>query len=222
MARTGDSSTDLSRPVFSRLYARASERIEPAGMGDLRRALLAPVAGWVVEVGCGNGLNFAHYPAAVTEVVGVEPEPRLRGLAEQRAAEVSRPERPVTVLPGRAEALPLPDASMDAAVLCLVLCSVADLHGAVAEVARVLRPGGTVRFLEHTVAEGAGQRRLQRLVDATVWPLLVGGCHTSRDQVAELEAAGFEVTAIRRFRFPDPGPTTPATPHVLGEARRPG
>ncbi|MDU0313521.1 methyltransferase domain-containing protein [Phycicoccus sp. M110.8] len=224
MARTQDSpdsSTDLRRPVFSRVYARASERIEPAGMADLRRELLAPLRGRVVEVGCGNGLNFAHYPAAVTEVVGVEPEPRLRELAVQRAGEASAAGRPVTVVPGRAEELPLPDASADAAVLCLVLCSVADPQRAVAEVARVLRPGGTVRFLEHTVAEGAGLRRVQRLVDATLWPLLVGGCHTSRDQVADLEAAGFEVTGVRRFRFPDTGPTTPASPHVLGEARLP-
>ena len=127
----------------------------------------------------------------------------------------------VTVVPGRAEALPLPDASTDAAVLCLVLCSVADPQRAVAEVARVLRPGGTVRFLEHTVAEGSRLRRVQRLADATLWPLLVGGCHTSRDQVADLEAAGFEVTGTRRFRFPETGPTMPASPHVLGEARLP-
>ena len=221
MARTADASPDLPRPLFSRFYARASERIEPAGMADLRRELLAPLRGRVVEVGCGNGLNFAHYPAAVTEVVGVEPEPRLREAGTRRAQEATAAGRPVTVVPGRAESLPLPDASMDAAVVCLVLCSVADPRAAVAEVARVLRPGGTVRFLEHTLAEEPGLRRVQRVVDATVWPLLVGGCHTSRDQVAELRAAGFEVTGTRRFRFPETGPTMPASPHVLGEARLP-
>jgi ubiquinone/menaquinone biosynthesis C-methylase UbiE len=187
------------------------------GMAALRTELLADLAGDVVEIGCGNGRNFARYPAAVTSVTAVEPEPHLRALAV-RAAEAAPV--PVTVVPGVAEALPLADASCDAAVLCLVMCSLPDRSAALAEVVRVLRPGGVLAFLEHVRAGTPVLRTVQRVVDATVWPLLVGGCHTSIDAVGDIEAAGLEVTALRRLRFPDTRISLPPTPHVLGLARR--
>jgi ubiquinone/menaquinone biosynthesis C-methylase UbiE len=190
--------------------------MEAEGMADLRKELLADLRGAVVEVGCGNGLNFGYYPRAVTGVVGVEPEPRLRALAEQAAAASSVP---VRVTPGTAGALPLDDDSVDAAVLCLVMCSFDDRPGALAELRRVLRPGGTLHFLEHTIAETRGLRMVQRLADATLWPLLAGGCHTSTDPLALIESAGFTVTGVRRLRFPDQRLTLPAPPHVLGAAR---
>jgi ubiquinone/menaquinone biosynthesis C-methylase UbiE len=184
-------------------------------MRTLRRELLAGLSGTVVEVGAGSGLNLAHYPPAVTHVHAVEPEPYLRALAEHAAP---RAPVPVTVHAARGERLPLPDAGVDAAVLCLVVCSLSDRAAGLVEVRRVLRPGGTVRFLEHTVAEGAGLRAVQRVVDATVWPLLTGGCRTSTDTLGLLTAAGFTVTEVRRFRFPDVVPPQPASPHVLGTA----
>ena len=199
--------------------ARGSERMDEEGFAELRTELLAPLSGDVVEVGAGNGRNFIRYPAAVRSVTAVEPEPHLRGLAVQAAAAA---DVPVTVVPGTAEALPLPDASADAVVLCLVLCSVRDPAAALAEVTRVLRPDGVLDFLEHGIGQTRALRAVQRLVDATVWPLLVGGCHTARDPVAAVEQAGFGVAELRRFRFPDIPLTQPATPHVLGRARRPG
>ncbi|MGH3487102.1 MAG: methyltransferase domain-containing protein, partial [Actinopolymorphaceae bacterium] len=99
-------SNDRPRPLFSRFYAYVSPRMEAEGMADLRKELLADLRGAVVEVGCGNGLNFGYYPRAVSGVVGVEPEPRLRALAEQAAAASSVP---VRVTPGTAGALPLDD-----------------------------------------------------------------------------------------------------------------
>jgi ubiquinone/menaquinone biosynthesis C-methylase UbiE len=211
--------TDRPRPVFSRLYARISEGMDAEGLGALRTELLAPLSGSVVEVGCGNGRNFARYPAAVTGVTAVEPEPHLRSLATRAAGAAPVP---VTVVAGTAEALPLPDGSADAAVLCLVLCSLPDRERALAEVTRVLRPGGTLAFLEHGLGPTRRMRAVQRLADATLWPLLAGGCHTAVDPVGSIERAGFEVTALRRLRFPDSRLTLPATPHVLGLARRPG
>jgi ubiquinone/menaquinone biosynthesis C-methylase UbiE len=205
--------------VFSRVYARISEGMDAEGLAELRTELLAPLSGTVVEVGCGNGRNFARYPAAVTGVTAVEPEPHLRALATRAAAAAPVP---VTVVPGTAEALPLPDAGADAAVLCLVLCSLPDRGTALAEIARVLRPGGTLALLEHGLGPTRRVRGLQRLADATLWPLLAGGCHTAVDPVGLVERAGFEVTALRRLRFPDSRLTLPATPHVLGLARRPG
>ena len=209
----------MNRPVFSRCYARASVRMDDEGLAALRTELLAPLSGDVVEVGAGNGRNFTRYPAAVRSVTAVEPEPHLRDLAVRAAAAAAVP---VTVVPGTAEALPLSAASADAVVLCLVLCSVRDPAAALTEVTRVLRPGGVLVFLEHGLGQTRALRAVQRLVDATVWPLLVGGCHTSRDPVAAIAAAGFQVEALRHFRFPDVALSQPATPHVLGLARRPG
>ena len=210
-------SPDRRRPIFARCYARASERMDDEGMGALRTELLADLSGDVVEIGCGNGRNFARYPTAVTTVTAVEPEPHLRSLAVRAARDAPVP---VTVVPGTAEALPLPDASCDAAVLCLVMCSLPDRPAALAEVLRVLRPGGVLAFLEHVRADTKALRTVQRVVDATVWPLLLGGCHTSADAVGDISAAGFEVTALRRLRFPDTRISLPPTPHVLGLARR--
>ena len=208
--------TTRRHPVFARIYPRLSQAVEPQA-APYRRELLAGLAGRVVEVGAGNGLNFPHYPATVTEVVAVEPEPHLRALA---AAAAARGAVPIRVVPGTADALPVEDASMDAAVASLVLCSVPDQATALAELYRVLRPGGELRFFEHLRAETLGMARAQRLADA-VWPLLFGGCHTGRDTLGAITAAGFEVTGGRRFNLPDPGPSMPASPHVLGVASRP-
>jgi SAM-dependent methyltransferase len=216
---TDPATGDRPRPFFGRCYAALSRRMDAGGMAELRTELLAPLSGAVVEVGCGNGRNFARYPPAVAAVTGVEPEPRLRGLA--RSAAATAPVR-VTVLPGTAEALPLADASCDAAVLCLVLCSLPDRAAGLREIARVLRPGGVLAFLEHGLGQGRTLRAVQRAADATVWPLLAGGCHVATDPVRDIEAAGFAVTRLRRRRFPDTRLTQPATPHVLGLARRPG
>ena len=207
--------TDRPRPVFSRCYDRVSRRLEDAGMADLRRELLRGLGGVVVEVGCGNGLNSRHYPPEVTRVVAVEPEPRLRAAAEEEARTAAVD---VEVHAGTADALPLPDGAADAAVLCLVLCSIRDRAQALAEVRRVLGTGGELRFLEHTVAGDRRLRRVQRLADATVWPLLAGGCHTAVDQVADIERAGFTVCRARRFDFPAARVRVPASPHVLGVA----
>ena len=211
--------TTTRHPIFARCYARLSRACEGAGMAPLRDELLAGVAGRVLEVGAGNGLNFRHYPPAVTEVVAVEPEPHLRTLAEEAAESAPVP---VTVVAGRAEQLPLEDATVDVGVTCLVLCSVDDVAAALAELARVIRPGGELRFLEHVAADTAGLRRVQGLADATLWPLLAGGCHTARDPLPLLAQAGFSVTSMRRYRFPDTRLPSPAAPHVLGAARRAG
>lgn len=203
-------------PIFARVYARISPAMDAQGAAEHRRVLLAGLAGRVLEVGAGNGLNFAHYPPTVTEVLAVEPEPYLRAVAQAAAGQAPVP---VRVADGTADALPAPGASMDAAVASLVLCSVPNQVHALGELHRVLRPGGELRFYEHVRADTAGLARVQRLADV-IWPSLLGGCHTSRDTVAAITTAGFQITSVQRFRFPEGRLPQPAAPHVLGVAHR--
>jgi ubiquinone/menaquinone biosynthesis C-methylase UbiE len=203
-------------PRFARCFARLSQTMEP-GVAPYRKELLAGLSGRVVEIGAGNGLNFPHYPATVSEIVAVEPEPYLRDLAVAAARGISVP---VRVVDGTAESLPAAEASFDAGVASLVLCSVYDQPRALSELFRVIRPGGQLRFFEHVRAQGAALARVQRLTDL-VWPLLAGGCHTGRDTVAAVSTAGFELDGCRRLRFPDTRLPSPNSPHVLGVATRP-
>ncbi len=211
------SRSPVNHPIFARFYAGVSKLVDRGGLAERRRALLAGLSGRVVEVGAGNGLGFAHYPASVTDVLAVEPEPRLRRLAQTAAR---RAPVPVTVVDGLADRLPAESQTFDAAVLSLVLCSFPDPDAALREIARVLVPGGQLRFLEHVRADSAGMARLQRLLDATLWPALAGGCHTGRDSAAAIRSAGFTITALERFVFP--GLRTPASFFILGTASRPG
>jgi SAM-dependent methyltransferase len=207
----------VSHPVFARYYARFSERAEPS-MRPVRGELLAGLSGRVIEVGAGNGLNFAYYPRTVAEVVAIEPERMLRKLAVEAA---QRAEVPVDVVPGAAEALPVKSEGYDAVVLSIVLCSVRDVSRALAEVRRVVRPGGEVRFFEHVQAPNRSMRGVQTALDRTVWPRLFGGCHVGRDTVGALRDAGFELGAYRRLLMPERGPRLPTSYCVLGTARRP-
>jgi ubiquinone/menaquinone biosynthesis C-methylase UbiE len=209
----------MRHPIFARVYEKLSVQMDRAGAAEHRHTLVAGLYGRVIEIGAGNGLMFAHYPATVTEVLAVEPEPRLRATAQ--AAARSAP-APIRVVDGLADALPAGDGEFDAAVTALVLCTVPDQQVALAEIRRVLRPGGQLRFLEHVRAERPGAlRRAQKIADATVWPLLLGGCRTSRDTVAAITAAGFALDHLDRFPFPPNGPASPASPHVRGAATLP-
>ena len=208
---------DRPRPRFARFYAWMTDEMDRQGLSELRAELLTGLHGEVVEIGCGNGRNFAHYPGAVTAVRAIEPEPHLRALATQAATTAPAP---VDVTPGRGEAIPLADQAVDAAVLCLVLCAMPDPHCTLAEITRVLRPGGRLVFLEHTLAAGRVLGVAQRVADATVWPRLYGGCRTARDPLGAIRTAGFRVEQHRYLHYPQ-RPTVPASPHVLGQASRP-
>ncbi|MFJ6571749.1 class I SAM-dependent methyltransferase [Streptomyces sp. NPDC091292] len=207
----------VHHPWFARFYARISVATEPS-VGPLRAELLAGLTGRVIEIGAGNGLNFRHYPPAVSEVVAIEPESMLRELAVTAAA---RADVPVDVVPGAAEALPVKSEAFDAAVVSLVLCSVRSVPRALEEIRRVLRPGGELRFFEHGRAPGRAMGAVQGGLDRTVWPLLFGGCHVGREPLRAIEDAGFGTGAYRRLLLPDRGPRLPTSYCVLGSARRP-
>jgi ubiquinone/menaquinone biosynthesis C-methylase UbiE len=204
-------------PFFARMWKRMSPKADERGQAEHRAEMLAGLSGRVLELGAGNGLNFAHYPATVTEVVAVEPEPTLRTAAEEAA---SRARVRVTVVDGVADRLPAGDGEFDAAVVCLVLCSVPDQATALAELKRVIRPGGELRFYEHVQATKQPGAALLTFADRTFWPLVGGGCHPARKTGDAIGAAGFEIERCRRFGF-SPGPPMPGIPHILGRARRP-
>jgi ubiquinone/menaquinone biosynthesis C-methylase UbiE len=171
----------------------------------------------VIEVGAGSGANFPHYPASVSEVIAVEPERYLRERA-QRAATYAPV--PVSVLEGGADHLPDESGHFDAGVTALVLCTVPDQSSALAELYRLIRPGGELRFYEHVVSHHRWEGRFQRLADATFWPHVAGGCHLARDTESGIEHAGFVIETCERFPF-SPAPFLPPDPHILGTARRP-
>lgn len=205
------------RPLFARMWIRGSKGGETEGTLAHRAETLAGLEGRVLELGAGNGMNFPHYPAGVSEVVAVEPEPTLRAAAEKAAREAPVP---VSVVDAVADRLPAEDESFDAGVASLVLCSVPDQAVALAELRRVVRPGGELRFYEHVQADKQPMAGFLKFAERTFWPHVSGNCHPARRTVPAIERAGFAIEECRRFDF-TPGFPVPPTPHVLGRARRP-
>ena len=205
--------TEVRNPLFARIYPRLAQMMERE-VGHHRDELLAELSGRVVEVGAGNGMNFGHYPASVEEVVAVEPEPYLRAKAVDAAG--AAPLR-VTVVDAVADALPFEAASFDAAVCSLVLCTVPDPAATLAEVRRVLRSGGELRFFEHVRGSSPRKARVQAVLDRSgVWPRIGGGCHSGRDTRAAIAAGGFTIERVRDLTI---GPAWGLTsPHILGRA----
>lgn len=209
----------VRHPIFARILARAMEQGEEKGHAEHRTELLAGLSGRVIEIGAGTGLNFRHYPAGVSELVAAEPEPYLRGVAAEAAAAAAVP---VALNEAVAEELPFDDGSFDAGVASLVLCSVHDPATALAELFRVIRAGGELRYYEHVLANRPGFARMQRAFDRSrLLPRLYGGDHVSRDTAALIAAAGFTIERERRFPFRPNVLAFPMTPHILGRARRP-
>ena len=205
----------VSNPVFARIFPTMSRAMEVGGMAAHRDALLAELTGQVIEVGAGTGASFGHYPPVVDQVIAIEPEPRLRQLATAAAAAAHVP---VMVTDGLASALPAPAASFDAAVATFVLCTVPDQAAPLREIRRVIKPGGPLCFLEHVRADNAGLTRMQRALDATVWPHLFGGCHLGRDTAARSSRLASASAGSTVSCFPRPAPPSRST----SPARRSG
>ena len=207
--------TSPRHPSFGRSFARVGPRMDARGAADHRRRLVAAAHGAVVEIGAGYGATFPFYPAAVTGVLALEPDPTLRELARAAAANA---QVPVTVVDGVAESLPAADASVDVVVSSLVLCSVADQSVALAEVVRVLRPGGLLLFYEHVRSANRMLGAAEDLV-APLWSRVAGGCHPNRDTAGSIASAGLTVQGLERFGF-SALPGNPKLAHVLGVASK--
>ncbi len=171
-------------------FVGGMKAIEP-----IRRRVCEGLAGDVVEIGFGSGLNIPFYPAAVTRVDAVEPADLAWRLADKR---VSTTGIPVQRSGLDGQSLPFPDDSYDAALSTLTLCTIPDVAGALGELRRVLKPGGTLHFVEHGLAPDEGVRRWQHRVEP-IQKRLFGGCHLTRPIVDLLETAGFTITEVDVF-----------------------
>jgi ubiquinone/menaquinone biosynthesis C-methylase UbiE len=175
------------------LYETLMKRMDDAGFGEQRAALVGDLSGDVLELGSGTGNMFPHY-GTDARVTAIEPDDAFSGLSHAKAT------RNITVVKGAGESVPYPDASFDAVVLSLVLCSVESMASVLSEVRRVLRPGGRIRLIEHVRSPKAVAGWLMNRTDG-VWFRLNGqGCHMNRNPMPAIVDAGFEIEQITDFQ----------------------
>ena len=199
------------RPARAAVFDFLSGILERRGLLEWRQILVGDLSGDVVEIGCGTGLNFAHYPPDV-RLLGSDLDPVMLARAVDRARDAKAD---ASIVIADAMKLPVPDATADAVVMGGVLCCVTNPAAALAEVRRVLKPGGRMRFLEHVRGEpGSVRARFQDAVNPA-WKRISGGCNANRDSVAAIRAADFEVSYLFTFDLGLPH----TRPHVVGEAR---
>lgn len=198
--------------VFAWGYDAFLARMERAGFRDQRRRLLSEARGRVLEIGAGTGKNLDLYPAAVDELVLTEPDPHMAARLRRR---LRRSGRPAEVVEAGAERLPFEEDSFDTAVATLVLCTVPDAAAGLREVARVLRPGGRMLFIEHVRSPDPGLARWQDRLH-TPWFYFGNGCHCNRDTLAEFEASPLAVDRVDRGEIPGSVPIV--RPKIWGAA----
>ncbi len=204
------------------VYDRFTATVEAAGLADWRRDLVAGLEGEVLEIGAGTGHNLRWYPSTVTRLVLTEPDPHMRAkLASKVADAAGRDGGPavVEVVDRSSDDLAVPDASLDAVVATLVLCTVPDPAATLAEVRRVLRPGGRFVYLEHVAATDTPRDLRWQERFEPVWKRVAGNCHLTRTTERAIVDAGFVVDTEWREAMP----TAPVIlrPTVRGIAHRP-
>jgi len=197
---------------FAAVYDRGLRATEDAGLREMRRETLAQATGRTIDLGAGTGVNRDLFPDSVTELVLVEPGPHMLEKLRAKVVEGSG----VRIVQAPAQRLPFEDESFDTAVFTLVLCTVPDPSSALAEAARVLKPGGKLLFVEHVRSEDPGLARWQDRLERP-WRFLADGCHCNRDTVATIKASSFELEQVERGRLPKAAPII--RPLIRGRAR---
>lgn len=162
-------------------------------LGPYRERVIGAAEGRVLEIGVGSGLNLARYPPAIRELVALEPDPKLIGMARQKSTER---ERPLTFLEASAEHIPLEDHSVDTIVSTWTMCTIPDIRRALEEMRRVLKPNGRLLFVEHGLAPEPRVRKWQNRLDP-LWTRAGGGCHLNRPIATLLTGAGFEIDSLQ-------------------------
>lgn len=189
--------------AFSSFYDALLKGSEEAGLRERRREVLSAAMGRTIDIGAGTGANLGLFPPG-TEVVMAEPDPHMTKRLRQKLAESGSG---VELVEAGAEGLPFEDDSFDTAVFTLVLCTVPDPPAALAEAARVLKPGGQLLFLEHVRAEQPGTARWQDRLE-TPWKFFADGCHCNRDTVADIESSPLTLDELQRGELPKSPPIT--------------
>ena len=199
--------------AFAALYDRLNKGAEDAGVREWRAGLLAGATGPTLEIGAGTGLNLEHYPPAVTRLVLLEPDP---GMAARLQGRLDASGRQAELVSASAVPLPFADGEFETVVVTLVLCSVPDPGAALAEIRRVLAPGGRMLFMEHVRSENPKTARLQDRI-RPLYNVIGRGCNPNRETLATLEASGLAVESVRRETVPK----APRTENeaILGVAR---
>lgn len=188
--------------AFAALYDRTLKGTEEAGLREMRRELLAGASGRTIDLGAGTGANLGLYPAAVSELVLAEPDPHM---AKRLREHLTDSPYSGELVEAPAERLPFEDSSFDTAIFTLVLCTVPNPAAALAETARVLRPGGRLLFLEHVRSENPGVARWQDRLEKP-WRFFGDGCHCNRDTVATIDASPLTVESVERGALPKAPP----------------
>jgi ubiquinone/menaquinone biosynthesis C-methylase UbiE len=184
------------------VYDRMTAASEEAGMRDMRRQVVSQARGRTLELGAGTGLNLVHYGPEVTELVLLEPDSHMGAKLREKVEASGRDARIVT---SSAEQLPFEDESFDTVLGTLVLCTIPDHERAIAEVARVLKPGGRMLFLEHVRSDDPGLARWQDRL-RPVWQFVAVGCQCNRDTLAAIERSPLTVDRARRGKLPKAPP----------------
>jgi SAM-dependent methyltransferase len=205
--------------LFASFYDRALKASEENGLGAMRAELLAGARGRVVEIGAGTGVNLDLYGDDIEDLTLVEPDPHMGAKLRERLAErggevasamsgqaAAPPAGPMTLAPARlvtapAEAIPFADNAFDTAVATLVLCTVPDPIASIAELARVLKPGGRLLFIEHVRSEDPDRARWQDRLEKP-WRFMADGCHCNRDTEANLRSSTFQVESVDHGKLP--------------------
>jgi ubiquinone/menaquinone biosynthesis C-methylase UbiE len=169
-------------------------------MAALRARYVPRATGDVLEIGIGSGLNLIHYSSAVRSITGLDPAVELTARAEERAGRIAPP---VSLLRVSGEEIPAPDGRFDSLVCTWTLCSIPNVHAALREMRRVLKPGGQMFFVEHGRAPDPEVQRWQRRLEP-IWKKIGGGCHLTRAADELISAAGFRI--IERDARYEPGP----------------
>lgn len=202
-------------PVFARGFDRFNKGAEDAGLREKRRSLLARARGRTLEIGAGTGVNIGLYPDPEIDLVLIEPDDHMRHQLERKLTALGRR---AEIVKAGGECLPFPDASFDTAVATLVFCTIPDPESAVAEIERVLKPGGSLLFLEHVRARDPRAARWQDRLERP-WGWFGRGCHPNRDTLATIERSGLELEDVEHGHISKVPPIL--RPLIVGEARRP-
>jgi ubiquinone/menaquinone biosynthesis C-methylase UbiE len=215
-AKTESGSGTIYGRLFARVYDGAMKQLEREGGAELRHELLAQARGRTLELGAGTGLNLEHYPDAVSELMLTEPDPHMIKRLRCRLEECGRE---ATIIQAPAERLPFDAGAIDTVVSTWTLCTVDDPEAVLAEIARVLSPGGRFLFLEHVRSEDS--ERAARWQDR-VTPFVrraICGCRPNRRTLATVDASPLEIEDVRWGEQPK-GSLPWEKPMIVGCARK--